>query len=145
VTRIQRINVEGVARLPVFSHASIVDGQLHLSGMLGAAAGSMTLVPGGVEAETRQALENIGTILATVGCTFDDVVKLNVYLTDLSQFAAMNHAYAEFFGDDPPARITVGASALALGASVEIDGIAAVPDAGSAGAPLIPSTRHTRS
>lgn len=100
----------------------------------------MSLVPGGVAAETRQTLENIRRVLSACGCTFDDALRLNVYLTDRSQFAAMNSAYAEFFGDHPPARITVGVQALALlGASVEIDGVAAVPDGPSAEPP--PSSR----
>jgi len=70
------------------------------------------------------------------------VAKVNVYLTDMAAFAAMNEAYSSVFGDDPPARITVGCTALALGASVEMDCVAFIPDSaeGAAGADVSDST-----
>lgn len=117
----QRINVDGVARLPAFSHAVIAGEHLHVSGMLGAKDGELSLVPGGVRAETTQTLRNIARILDACGGSFDDVVKVNVHLTDMSAFAEMNEAYLAFIGDDPPARITTGTTALALGAAVEMD------------------------
>jgi 2-iminobutanoate/2-iminopropanoate deaminase len=69
------------------------------------------------------------------GATFDDVVKINVYLIDMATFAEMNEAYLAVLGDDPPARITVGCNALALGASVEMDCVAYRPG-GCAGEPV---------
>lgn len=120
----KRINVEGVGRLPAFSHAVIAGEHLYVSGMLGALDGELRLVPGGVRAETTQTLRNIGRILDACGASFADVVKVNVYLTDMAAFAEMNEAYLEVIGDDPPARITTGTTALALGAAVEMDCIA---------------------
>jgi 2-iminobutanoate/2-iminopropanoate deaminase len=124
----RRINVPDVVRLPAFSHAVIAGREVFVSGMLGAADESGRIVPGGVGAETAQALDNITRILSGCGCGLDDVVKVNVYLTDMSAFAAMNDAYLGVFGADPPARITVGCTKLALAAQVEMDCVAFVPD-----------------
>ena len=125
----QRINVDGVGRLPAFSHASAAGDLIFVSGTLGTKADSFDLVEGGMGPQTTQTLENIRAILAGAGATLDDVIKVNVYVTDMSAFTEMNRAYLEVFGDEPPARITVGCSALALGALVEIDCIAARPRA----------------
>jgi reactive intermediate/imine deaminase len=123
----KRINVEGVGRLPAFSHATLAGGLIFVSGMLGTLPGSFNLAPGGTAGQTRQALENIRAILAGAGATLADVAKVNVYLTDMTTFSEMNEAYLEFFPGEPPARITVGCAALALGAAVEIDCIALDP------------------
>jgi 2-iminobutanoate/2-iminopropanoate deaminase len=124
---IRRVNVDGLGRLPVFCHAVVAGDYIHVSGMLGVRDGESSVVHGGVAAETAQALTNIERILDACGATFGDVVKVNVYLTDMSRFGEMNEAYFERLGDDPPARITVGCTALALGARVEIDCVAYVP------------------
>lgn len=87
----------------------------------------MELVEGGAGPETTQALRNIETILKACGATLDDLVKMSVFLADMETFPAMNAAYLAVMGSDPPARITVGRAALALGAAVEIDGIAYRP------------------
>jgi len=123
----RRINVDGVARLPAFSHASIVGDQIWVAGTLGTAPGALELVPGGVGAQTTQALRNVETILGACGATLRDVVKVNVFLTDMTTFAEMNEAYVEVFGAAPPARITVGCADLALGVGIELDCVAAVP------------------
>lgn len=96
------------------------DGWVALSGQIGDLDG--TLVTGGTEAQTRQALHNLLSELATRGMSPSDVVKINVYLTDISDFAAMNVAYAETFSTDPPARTAVAVRALPLDAAVEIEG-----------------------
>jgi 2-iminobutanoate/2-iminopropanoate deaminase len=121
---VQKVNVDGIARLPAFCHATIAGHQVYVSGMLGASPGGLELIDGGVAAQTTQALSNIERILAACGASLSDVVKVNVYLTDMAHFADMNNAYLAVFGDDPPARITVGCTALALGALVEMDCIA---------------------
>ena len=120
----RRVNADGVARLPAFSHASVVGDQIWVAGTLGTGPGKLELVPGGIGAETRQALGNVETILAACGATLLDVVKVNVYLSNMSTFAEMNEAYVEVFGDQPPARITVGGAELALGAAIELDCVA---------------------
>lgn len=101
---------------------------LFVSGQLGFAPGGRGLVPGGIQAETRQALENIGRVLSEAGTSFARVAKCNVYLTDIADFAAMNEVYTTFWPNDPPpARTTVAVAALpAPGAKVEIECIAAV-------------------
>ncbi len=125
--RAKRIVVDSVGRLPVFSHASVVGDLIFVSGTLGTKGAGISLVPGGVGAETRQTLENIRTILGAAGAGLEDVVKVSVYVTDMADFAAMNEVYAEFFPSDPPARITLEVAGLALGAEVEIECIAARP------------------
>ena len=121
---IKAINVEGLGRLPAFSHATVVGDLIFVSGTLGTRGASFELVEGGTGPQTTQALENINVILAASGATLQDIVKVNVYLTDMAAFGKMNTAYLRFFPQDPAARITVGCSALALGAAVEIDCIA---------------------
>ena len=127
MAELRKVNVDGVLRLQAFSHATIAGDQVLVSGMLGAVGDTRELVHGGVGPETTQTLRNLETILRGCGCSLSDVAKVNVYLTDMSAFGEMNDAYLQVFGEDPPARITVGCSALALGASVEMDCIAFLP------------------
>jgi 2-iminobutanoate/2-iminopropanoate deaminase len=122
----RRVNVDGLDRLPAFSHATVAGDQVFVAGQLGTVPGTMT-VSGDVGEQTTQALRNIEAILAECGCTFADAAKVNVYLTDMATFGEMNNAYLAVVGDDPPARITVGCAALALGAAVEIDCVAFAP------------------
>lgn len=123
----KRIIVEGVGRLPVFSHAATAGDLIFVSGTLGTETGGIQLVPGGIGPETKQALENIRSILKGAGASLADVVKASVYVTDMDDFGAMNQAYAEFFPSEPPARITLQVAGLALGACVEIECVALRP------------------
>jgi reactive intermediate/imine deaminase len=109
-----------VAGLP-FSPAVRVGDVIYLSGQIGNRIGTRELVPGGIAAETRQTLENIGTVLQSAGSSLDRVFKCTVFLADIGDYAAMNEVYAGFFPKDPPARSTVAGSGLALGARVEIE------------------------
>ena len=81
-------------------------------------------VPGGIEAETRAMLDNVGRLLRAVGLDFADVVKCTVYLRDFGEFAAMNTVYREYFPTEPPTRATVGVTALAADYRIEIEVIA---------------------
>ncbi|MCB9149559.1 MAG: RidA family protein [Caldilineaceae bacterium] len=121
---IQKITVDGLAKLPAFCHAVIAGDFIYVSGTIGTKPDSMELVEGGIGPQTTQTLRNIEQILAGCGATFEDVVKVNVFISQMQEFAAMNHAYIAIMGEDPPARITVGRADLALGAAVEIDCIA---------------------
>jgi len=123
------VQPEGVARLPVFSTALRNGDLLFLSGQIGTVPGvsAPQLVEGGVEAETRQAFENIRTVLAAAGLGLDNVVKCTVFLADIGDYDAMNSVYVTFFPDVPPARSAMAGSGLALGARVEIECIAAYP------------------
>jgi len=78
------------------------------------------IVPGGIEAETRQTLENIKAILEAGGSSIDRVVSTFVFMTDLADFQKMNQIYAEYFTANPPGRTTVEVRALPAGAHVEI-------------------------
>ena len=122
-----RVYVEGLARLPAFSHATVAGDFIFVSGSLGSKPNSLELVEGGVGAQTTQTLRNIETILQACGASLEDLVKVNVFLNDINTFAEMNDAYLAIIGDDPPARITVGRAELALGAAVEIDAVAYKP------------------
>lgn len=84
------------------------------------------LVPGAIQEQTRQALENVRTCLAAAGCTMADVVKVTAFLVDLGDFAAYNEVYAEFFTEPYPARTTVGVM-LPDGLLVEIEAVARIP------------------
>jgi 2-iminobutanoate/2-iminopropanoate deaminase len=123
------VNVEGLMRQPAFSHATVAGDQIYVSGALGTRAGSAELVAGGTGPQTTQALRNIEQILAACDATLDDVVKVDVFLVDMATAGEMNEAYVSMFGENPPARITVGCSALALGGAVEIDCVAHRPRA----------------
>ena len=109
------------AGLP-FSQAVHVGDVLYLSGYLGNVPGKMELVPGGMEAEARQTMENIRAVLAENGLTFDHVFKCLVTMADMSKWGDFNKVYLTYFKPDRfPARSAFGASALALGAQVEVE------------------------
>jgi len=96
------------------------------SGQLGLEPASGNLVPGGVEAETRQALTNLQYVLAESRSGLERVVKTIVFLKDMADFPKMNTVYGEFFLENPPARSTVQVAALPKGGAVEIEVIAIV-------------------
>jgi 2-iminobutanoate/2-iminopropanoate deaminase len=109
------------AKVP-FSQAVRVGDVLYLSGSLGNVPGTRQLVPGGIEAEARQTMENIGTVLKANGLSFDDVFKCTVMLADMSKWEAFNKVYVTYFKPDRlPARSAFGANGLALGAQVELE------------------------
>jgi 2-iminobutanoate/2-iminopropanoate deaminase len=96
------------------------------AGQIGLDPKTGELVPGGIEAETRQALTNLKHVLASAGASLEGVLKTTVFLRDIADFARMNGVYAEFFVDRPPARSAVQVAALPKGAAVEIEAIAVV-------------------
>lgn len=117
--------LEGIEPGPYpFSQVVEANGFVFLAGQVGDAPGQHGAVPGGIKAETRAMLENVGRLLTASGLTFADVVKATVYLRDFGDFAAMNEVYREFFPVEPPTRATVGVTALAADYAVEIEVIA---------------------
>jgi len=112
----------GVPKYP-FSPAVRVGDLLYLSGQVGTDS-SGSLVAGGVEPETRQALENIRDVLARTGSSMDRVVKCTVMMADMKEWPAMNGVYATFFPTHRPARSAFGTTGLALNARLEIECIA---------------------
>ena len=105
---VRKISLPDLGKLPAFCHAAVAGDFIYVSGTLGTEGDSFKLVDGGTGPQTAQTLANIRRILQAAGADLGDVVKVNVFLTDLSTFGEMNEAYLGVFGDDPPARITVG-------------------------------------
>jgi reactive intermediate/imine deaminase len=126
VTYLNRPAAAG-AGLP-FSEAVRVNDTLYLSGEVGRKPFATEVVPGGIEAEARQALSNISELLEDNGLGLENVVKCTVMLADIAEWPAFNRVYLEFFKAPYPARSAFAASGLALGASVEVECIAAYPD-----------------
>jgi len=111
-----------------FSQAVRVDNVLYLSGQIGNKPGTMELVPGGIEAEARQTMENIGAVLKANGLSFDDVIKCTVMMADMKQWGAFNKIYVQYFKPDRlPARSAFGVNGLALGAALELECMAHMP------------------
>ena len=94
------------------------------AGQLGIDPLTGNLVPGGVEAETRQALLNLQAILEAGGASLTSVVKTTVFLRDMADFTKMNGVYGEFFTQNPPARSTIQVAALPKNGAVEIEAVA---------------------
>jgi 2-iminobutanoate/2-iminopropanoate deaminase len=115
---------EGASSLP-FSKVIEANGFVFLAGQIGDEPGGDGPVAGGIEAETRAMLENVGRLLRAVGLDFGDVVKTTVYVVDIGEFGAMNAVYRTYFPSDAPVRATVQVGALALGARIEIEVMAA--------------------
>ncbi len=107
-----------------YSQSVEVDGWLYTSGQVGLDPATGELAPGGFEPQARQMLKNLAAVLASAGCTFANVVKTTVFVTDLKDFQALNTLYAEAMGDHRPARSTVQVAALPKGALVEMDLVA---------------------
>jgi len=107
-----------------YSVANRIGNLIFASGQLGLNPENNELVPGGVEAETRQALTNLKNVLEASGSSLSQVVKTTVFLADIADFVRMNTIYGEFFPVDPPARSTVQVAALPRNGAIEIELIA---------------------
>lgn len=110
-----------------FTEAVEAGGLVFLSGQIGVKPGTLTLVEGGIEAEARQTMDNIGATLEAADLTFADVIKCTVMLSDMADWPAFNAVYTEYFEAPYPARSAFGANGLALGGSLEVECIAARP------------------
>lgn len=109
-----------------YSQAIRADAMVFTAGQIGLDPASMELVPGGVEEQTRQALNNLRSVLEAAGSSLAHVVKTTVFLQDMNDFPKMNAIYAEYFAENPPARSTVAVAALPKGALVEIEAAALI-------------------
>jgi 2-iminobutanoate/2-iminopropanoate deaminase len=115
------------AAIGPYSQAIVAGGLVHCSGQIALDPKTKELVPGDVAAQTRRVLANLAAVLAAAGSDFTKVVKCNVYLKNMDDFAAVNAVYGESFtGDAPPARATVEVARLPKNALVEIDCVALV-------------------
>jgi 2-iminobutanoate/2-iminopropanoate deaminase len=114
----------GAVSIGPYSHAVESESVVYLSGQTPIDPGTGLLVAGDIAAQTQQCLENLFQVLSAAGLAPDDVVKVNVFLADMADFARMNAVYSRSFGTPYPARTTIGVAGLPLGARVEIEMIA---------------------
>ena len=122
---IDNINTQNApAAIGPYSQAVIAGNTLYLSGQIGLSQQTDKLVEGGIAAETKQALENIKAILMAAGSSLASVVKTEVYLADINDYAKMNEVYSGYFTMPYPARAAVAVKALPKNACVEIAVIA---------------------
>lgn len=118
---------EGAEEFP-FSHSVATGGFIFIAGQIASDEPGWSSPAGDIEAETRVAMDRIGRILAASGAAFGDIVRVGVFMTDLSEFGRMNSVYRGYFpGPGFPARTTVGVASLLSGTRVEIDCIARRP------------------
>ena len=107
-----------------YSQAIRIGDFVYTAGQVSIVPATGDLIAGDIEAQTRQALNNLKAVLEAAGSGLDKVVKTTVFMTDLGDFTRMNGVYAEFFPSQPPARSTVQVAALPKGAMVEIECVA---------------------
>ena len=112
------------AAVGAYSQGIIANGFVFTAGQIPLIPGTSSLREGGIAAQTRQSMNNIKGALEAAGSGLDKVVKTTVFLADIEDFAAFNAVYAEFFPNNPPARSTVQAGGLPVGALVEIEAVA---------------------
>lgn len=106
-----------------YSQAVKVGSTVYLSGQIALDPNTMTMVDGDAEAQVRRVLDNLRAVAKAAGGSLDDMVKLNVFLVDLANFAIVNEVMAEYFQQPYPARAAIGVAALPRNASVEMDGV----------------------
>jgi 2-iminobutanoate/2-iminopropanoate deaminase len=121
--RVEVSTPEAPSAIGPYSQAIAIDGFLFCSGQAGVDPATGKLVEG-VENQTERALTNLSAVLSAAGMSFADVLKTTVFLADMADFAAMNAVYARFTASPAPARSTIQAAALPMGARVEIEAIA---------------------
>lgn len=114
------------AAIGPYSQAVLVDKTLYISGQLGLDTATGALVPGGVEAEAKRALDNMGHILQAAGISYNNVIKTTVLLADMNDFAKVNDIYRQYFSENYPARAAYQVAALPKGGRVEIEAVAVV-------------------
>ncbi|MHB1653818.1 MAG: RidA family protein [Desulfitobacteriaceae bacterium] len=117
-------SAEGAVTVGPYSHAVESGESIYLSGQTPIDSETGKFVEGGIAAQTEQCFRNLFNVLTSAGLTTDDVVKVNVFLIEMGDFAAMNTIYAKQFSSPYPARTTIGVAALPLGAQIEIEMIA---------------------
>ena len=113
------------AAIGTYSQAVKVDGSVYLSGQIGLDPSTMQLVDG-IEAQIHQVFKNLSAVCDAAGGSLADIVKLNVFLTDLAHFAKVNEIMGQYFLQPYPARAAVGVAQLPRGALVEADGVMAL-------------------
>jgi len=126
----QPLESSSASAIGPYSHGIDTGSSVYCSGQTPLDPATGELVSGGIGAQTNQCIDNLFAVLAAGGLLASNVVKVNVFLTNMADFAEMNEAYAARFEEPFPARTTIGVAALPLGASVEIELIAIRATAG---------------
>jgi reactive intermediate/imine deaminase len=111
------------AAIGTYSQAIKVNNTVYLSGQIPLDPETMTVVEGGIDAEIEQVFKNLTAVCEAAGGELKDIVKLNIFLTDLSNFATVNGIMARYFSEPYPARAAIGIKELPKGVGVEMDGI----------------------
>lgn len=111
-----------------FSQAIVEDGKIYTAGQGGVDPETGEIVDGGIVPETEQVLSNIEKILEAAGASLNDVVKVNVYLTNIEDYDELNETYSEFFDDPYPARSVVEVSDLPIDIRIEVETVARLPE-----------------
>jgi 2-iminobutanoate/2-iminopropanoate deaminase len=121
------IFISGAPRpIAPYSQAILVDQTLYVAGQIAIDPFTGEFITGGPAAQTRQIMKNIGAILKEAGMDFPNVVKVSIFLSDMSSYAEVNEVYGTYFSADPPAREAMAASGLPKNADVEISCIAVI-------------------
>jgi 2-iminobutanoate/2-iminopropanoate deaminase len=131
---------EGAVAVGPYSHAVEANGFVYLSGQTPLDPNTGKLAIGGISEQTKQVFINLFNVLGSAGLTSDDVIKVNVFLTDMADFVAMNEIYAQQFNSPYPARSTIGVNELPRGSLVEIEMIA---QRKNQGLPNLPKKDHS--
>ncbi|WP_418789913.1 RidA family protein [Phosphitispora sp. TUW77] len=118
------ITAEGTVSVGPYSHAVESGGFIYLSGQVPIDFKTGKIVEGDIIAQTKQCFKNISNILSTAGLIFDNIIKVTVFLLNMDDFTKMNSVYEKHFSAPFPARTTIGAAQLPLGAGIEIEVIA---------------------
>src|SRR5690554_7228036 len=116
------------AAIGTYSQAVKVNNTVYLSGQIPLDPETMTLVTGGFAAEAEQVFKNLAAVCEAAGGSLADIVKLNLYLTDLENFPVVNQVMEKLFSQPYPARAAIGINQLPKGAQIEADGIMILPD-----------------
>ncbi len=111
------------AAIGTYSQAVKVGDTVYLSGQIPLVPSTMEIVEGGIEAQIEQVFKNLSAVCEAAGGALQDIVKLNIFLTDLQHFAKVNEIMARYFTQPYPARAAIGVASLPRGAQVEMDGV----------------------
>merc|ERR1711915_1027045 len=111
----------------IYSQAIVANGTVYCSGSVAMDPATGQIIDGDVGAHTHQCIKNLTNVLEAAGTTIENVVKVNVFLADMKDFAAMNEVYAQYWGEQKPCRTCVAAKQLPRGTDVEIECIAVMP------------------
>jgi len=114
---------EAPQAISTYSQAVKVDNTVYISGQIPLDPASMEVVPGGIDAEITRVFDNLKAVAEAAGGSLGDVVKLNIFLTDLGNFPTVNEIMATYFQQPYPARAAIGVAALPKGVGVEMDAV----------------------